>query len=335
MQFDAIYFDGQSAGSVEGRLQVLASGVHFHAGSMELQASVNDSTMIAPVGQGAWIIELQGGGSIHVRDPEAGALLATAYRQSRFVERLEKSWPWAVTALVVAIAGTWAFLTFGVPVVAREAAFAVPDEIDASLGSESMKLLDDYLFEDSSLPADRKAQVRSLFDSIPGEDGEAHSYVLHFRSSPSVGANAFAIPGGQVVITDEMIELAESDAELLGVLAHEIGHLVNRHGLRIVLQDSLSALLIASLTGDITNVSALAASVPTLLMQAKYSRDFEREADDYAFAYLSANGLDTDVLSELLQRIEEEYGVGDDDDGVSSWLSSHPRSEDRLPEGEP
>ena len=104
-----------------------------------------------------------------------------------------------------------------------------------------------------------------------------------------------------------------------------------RHGLRIILQDSLSALFIASLTGDLTNVTALSATVPTALMQAKYSRDFEREADAYAFGFLADHGMDTEVLAKLLQRVERESGAATAD-SLSQWFSSHPRSEERAPE---
>ena len=130
-------------------------------------------------------------------------------------------------------------------------------------------------------------------------------------------------------MTDGMVHIAESDDELMAVLAHEVGHLSERHGLRTILQNSSSAVLIAGLTGDLTNITALSATVPTFLMQAKYSRDFEREADDFAFDYLESQGIETDVLSALLLRIESEFG----DNGElpdATWMSTHPRSEDRL-----
>lgn len=124
-----------------------------------------------------------------------------------------------------------------------------------------------------------------------------------------------------------MLDLMESDDEILGVLAHEVGHLEQRHGLRIILQDALSALLIAALTGDLSNVSTLSATVPTVLMQAKYSRDFEREADQYAFAYLETNERDTNALATLLDRVERESRSGSGN-GPAAWFSSHPPSDE-------
>jgi Zn-dependent protease with chaperone function len=128
-------------------------------------------------------------------------------------------------------------------------------------------------------------------------------------------------------MTDELVELAESDAELMAVLAHEVGHLYGRHSLRILLQNSVSALFIAGLTGDVSNITALSAAIPTVLMQAKYSRDFERDADSFAFDYLEFRGVSTDALSDLLLRLEDSESEGGSD--LAAWLSSHPPSEDR------
>ena len=86
-----------------------------------------------------------------------------------------------------------------------------------------------------------------------------------------MGANAFALPNGTIVVTDDLVKLAEHDDELVAVLAHEIGHVVSRHALRRVLQDSGVMLLVAGITGDIVSISSLAAALPTLLIEAKYS----------------------------------------------------------------
>jgi len=232
------------------------------------------------------------------------------------------------------IVGTWAMLTFGVPVAARQIAFSVPAELDQSLGNEGIGVLDRFMFDKSELPAQRIAYVRSLFEDIKGENSEFDYFRLEFRLSSAIGANAFAIPGGLVIMTDGMVNIAESDAELIAVLAHEVGHLGQRHGLRILLQNSASAIIIAGLTGDLSNITALSASIPTILMQAKYSRDFEREADEFAFDFMESHGLDTDALSELLMRIEANDDLFGSESQPNSWLSSHPQASERTPDEE-
>jgi predicted Zn-dependent protease len=170
-------------------------------------------------------------------------------------------------------------------------------------------------------------RVGKLFADIQDGDEQYQSYRLEFRAS-EIGANAFAVPGGIVVITDDMVDIAQSDDEISAVLAHEVGHLIGRHSLRILLQDSASALIIAGLTGDLTSVTALSATVPTVLMQTKHSRDFEREADEFAFDYLESSGIRTDVLRELLLRLEDTSPG--DGNSFPGWLSTHPQSKDRV-----
>ncbi len=296
------------------------------------QLDRGNATLIPPVGSGSWVIELEQGGRVQFDNDELGQAVAGAFGHGRIVAMLERSWPWALAMAVVAALGIWATLTWGVPAAARHVAFAVPPELEAKLGDESMSGLDRLFFDESELPDEQRARVERLFSQVQDASPNYSTYRLLFRKSDGIGANAFAVPGGIVVITDEMVELAADDDELISVLAHEIGHLAQRHSLRILLQNSASAVIIASLTGDITNVTAVAATIPTVLMQAKYSRDFEREADDFAFSYMQAQGLDTDALSRLLLRLEESEGLDSHDDAVSDWLSSHPRSEERVPE---
>ena len=76
-----------------------------------------------------------------------------------------------------------------------------------------------------------------------------------------------------------------SDDELLAVLAHEIGHVRGRHAMRLVLQNSGLAVLLTALAGDAVGVTFLAVALPSMLLQSGYSRQFETEADDYAFAH--------------------------------------------------
>jgi Zn-dependent protease with chaperone function len=134
-----------------------------------------------------------------------------------------------------------------------------------------------------------------------------------------------ALPSGMIVVTDELIALARDDRELLGVLAHEAGHVERRHGIRLVLQHSALGLLAAWLVGDVTSLLAVA---PATLLQAKYSRDFEREADSYAADLLRARGISPGMLADLLERLEQvQPGPSST---VLSYASSHPATEERL-----
>jgi Zn-dependent protease with chaperone function len=327
MRTEAGYYDGLTAESTTVMLSLVGHSLQFQADGDAHTFNIADVRLISPIGRGVWVIELGERASLHFRNDDFGNQLSNSLGEGTLLRRLEGAWHWAVIALVVAVAGTWVLLTFGVPVGARYVAFAIPADAINSMGDDGLGLLDDLLFHPSELPEETKVRVAKLFADIQDRDERYQSYRLEFRAS-EIGANAFAIPGGIVVITDDMVGIAQSDDEISAVLAHEVGHLIGRHGLRILLQDSASALIIAGLTGDLTNVTALSATLPTVLMQAKYSRDFEREADEFAFDYLESSGIRTDVLQELLLRLDDTT-PGDGDD-IPGWLSSHPQAKDRM-----
>jgi Zn-dependent protease with chaperone function len=195
------------------------------------------------------------------------------------------------------------------------------------LGAHALEALDRAVFEETRLPPERRRALAERFAALLPPGGEAPRYALHFRASEPVGANAFALPSGEVVVTDALVALAESEEELLGVLAHELGHLHGRHSLRGLIQGSIVGILVGLWLGD---VSAFATGLPAFVLQAKYSRDFEREADAYAAALLRANGLGTRPLADLLARLAASHGEGDAGASLAAYLSSHPATEERI-----
>jgi Zn-dependent protease with chaperone function len=132
-------------------------------------------------------------------------------------------------------------------------------------------------------------------------------------------------------MTDEMVTMAADDEEVLAVLAHEIGHIRERHSLRGVLQSSTVALMIAGLTGDLASLTSISATLPTLMVQLKYSRTFELEADDYAVAMMRDMTIAPTKLGDILLRMTEASGRGEkSDDSISDYLSTHPASTERM-----
>jgi Zn-dependent protease with chaperone function len=111
------------------------------------------------------------------------------------------------------------------------------------------------------------------------------------------------------------------------VLAHELGHLRERHALRGLLQASAVGALVAVWVGD---VGSVATALPAFVLEARYSRDFEREADAYAAAVLGANGLGTRPLADLLARLEASQGGPRPRGGLVAYLSSHPATAERI-----
>jgi Zn-dependent protease with chaperone function len=256
-----------------------------------------------------------------------------AHSREHRVFRLERRWQFALVALVITAAGTWGFLRFGLPAAADRAARLMPRSMETVIGEGGLQTLDSLFFDPSRLDPARQASLQARFAFMQRELGNLSGLRLELRrGGRDVGANAFALPAGIVVMTDELVLLAQHDEEIESVLAHEIGHIAHRHSLRMLLQSSASALLMFTLLGDVSSASTLAASVPTVLVHAKYSRDFEREADDYAHAWLKRQAIPSHRFSDLLRRIElQESGEeSPGDDGVWSYFSSHPSTQERA-----
>lgn len=254
----------------------------------------------------------------------------------RVLDSWERSIPLVLLALVLTIAIIASFIRFVVPAVARQVAQVVPLTSEEQLGRETLAMLDRLALKRSMLPVERREEVSALFEKMKVHTPWARGYRLEFRSGGRIGANAFALPGGTIVVTDEMVKLAAHDDELAGVLAHESAHVRNRHALRHVLQSTGTGLLIAAVTGDITSITSLSATLPTALIDAGYSRDFEYEADDAAVAYLLKTGKKPKVYADTLAKLQAEHDKKSGQKGRSrSWspldfFATHPETPKRM-----
>lgn len=236
---------------------------------------------------------------------------------ARRLDRWERFWGVALAAVAAVAVLSWAFVRYGVPPLADAAARVMPVSVDASIGAQGLELLDETLLEPTELPEPRQSALRARLRAMTGPAGDGHDYRLEFRRGKRVGPNAFALPSGIIVVTDELVALAARDEEIDAVLAHEVGHVRGRHALRILLRNAGVAALALAVLGDVGTASSLAAAVPVMLVQAKHSRDFEREADAFARGWLRAQGLPEDHFDAMMCRLAK-------DEADFAYLSSHP-----------
>lgn len=252
--------------------------------------------------------------------------VAAGGRAAWLLHRWESSLKYAFVALLLTGLVVWVGMEFGIPALARQAAFALPASTEQLLGDDALAALDRFIFSPTRLPAERQLKLTNIFQRMTPVDGMR--YRLEFRASWRIGANAFALPSGVVVLTDELVKLARHDEEIIAILAHEIGHVSHRHTLRQALQNSISGLLIAAITGDIMSTSSFAATLPTILVQARFSRQFETEADEVAIRYLRARGISTAHFANILARLARSHHEKEGD--MSDYLSTHPSTVERI-----
>lgn len=329
--FKAVYFDGRTSRSLPVAVELDGSMLHVHnsEGSVSLHVLLDRCTISPPLGSGVRSIRLPDGGLLETEDHAAFEEIERKrgwHRGLRFVHALESHWKAAVVCIVCLVLFIAGVAIYGVPFIASQVARAIPPAKMERVSRESLKLLDSHFMQPSKLPDKKKREVERLFARLAAEIDPDTQYRLEFRSSKALGANALALPSGLVLVTDDLITAARNDRELAGILVHEIGHIRKRHAVRQIVQTSGVILLVSALMGDIASVSSFAASLPTLLVQSGYSRQFEREADTEAGLYLIRKGWGTKPFEEMLARISK----GHDESRALAAVSTHPRTADRI-----
>lgn len=333
LSIDGTFFDGKSSKGIAARADIDASGyvwLSFEGG--ERRAVIRELRVSPRVGNTSRFISFPDGAQFETSDNDAvDTALKYGGRQSGWLHALESRLRYIVTALIVVVLMTAWFIRDGVPMLADFLAAHMPAATNRYLADKTLEGLDEHFFEASQLPAERRERLQRKFDDIlPAEAGDVRrdfSFRLLFRGSESLGANALALPSGAVVITDELVLLAHNDEELVSILAHEVGHVVHRHGLRHMIRNSLLSVLIIWITGDASGASTFIASLPALLINLQYSRDFEREADEYSLQYLLANGISPQRFVCIMQRLDASH---DDEEDTPAFLSTHPATGERL-----
>ncbi len=224
---------------------------------------------------------------------------------------------WAAAALAV-LAGLLLVL---LPALADRLAPLIPPEREAALGrAMAGQLARMTAREGAEAPFCDGAAGRAALDALAARllAGAALPFVPELRVARSDMVNAFAAPGGQVVIFDGLLQAAAGPDELAGVLAHELGHVAARDPTRLALRAAGSAGLLGLAFGDFAGGTVVVA-VANQAFSASYTRAAEAGADAYAAELLAAAGISGAGLADFFERLADEG-----DSAVPPLLQSHP-----------
>lgn len=171
------------------------------------------------------------------------------------------------------------------------------------------------------------AYVRKLGSYVTGYAPKKAEFPTQFFIINNPEINAFAIPGGNMYVHTGLLEAAEDESEILGVMAHEYGHVLYRHSAkqasRTTGAQTLSSLVLGDQAGIASSVGGLVASGAL----QSYSRQDELEADSVAVPTLYASGYDPNGMVSLFQTLKQRYG---EQSGLMLYFSSHPATSDRI-----
>ena len=256
-------------------------------------------------------IKLPDGGQFETTNNDAVDLLARgkgdgASKAARLIYTLETYKTWVLTAFIILVVGTGTFIKYGMPYISNSVAMALPMEASLYIGDNMQDGLEEYWQDNSLLEPERQQQLRDLFSSLLPLNTEDVPWKISFREGGVMGANAFALPNGTVIFTDELVFLADNDQQLAAIMLHEIGHVQHRHSLRRLIQDFSLALLLMAISGDVSSSSGIITALPVILLESGYSQDMEWESDTYALEEMQKRGLNPEHFAEIMSKMESQ-----------------------------
>ncbi|HEY8993395.1 MAG TPA: TonB family protein [Lacunisphaera sp.] len=322
-------FDGETLSGRPVTLTVSAGRLLNSDAPACVNASLAEIRTSDRLGHVPRYLYLPGGQTVETPDNDAVDALLASQRRGRLValiHGLEMHHQVAAAATLLLVIAVSFTVWWGLPVLARRAAMAAPEAIERQAGRAALSTINQILPQSQLTPSERN-RVIVVTERLRKAAGLAQSPELVFRSMGGQTPNAFALPGGIIVVSDELVRLTKIDDEIAAVLAHEIGHARHRHGIQGILRNSAALLVVSTVTGDLSTLTTFAGTLPFLLLQRGYSREFEIEADDYALDLMDRMGIGAHHFGSILKKLETARPTQGND---FTYLSTHPSTAERI-----
>ena len=261
-------------------------------------------------------------------DAPLAALRAHCPDLYRFSPGLRKTWRpvlfWGGGALLSVV---FLFLVV-IPFLAARGADWIPDSVQADLGESVADQLAGTFSDKTGDAAfcsspDGDRALKALTDRLMAATEHDGPVTVRVVDTPVL--NAFALPGGQILLFEGLLDFAPDSEAVAGVLAHEIGHVLHRHPMEVFLKNVGAGALIGLLFGDVTGGTIIVVGAQ-LYLQASYGQDAETEADQEAIALLNRSDIRADTYADFYARLRARDGEAE---GVLAMLSTHPGHEER------
>ncbi len=231
----------------------------------------------------------EGFNAVIERYPEA------LFHQSSYNKFTAFGWKGIAGALVSVVLVSLLFFFYGAPLLAEGFARSVPKEYESYIGENFRETYLQYLTVDST----KSVQIQKFYNNLRYESEYDVSVVV----VESDVVNAFALPGGFIVVYSGILEVISNEEELAGLLAHEVSHINGRHSLRLISRELATYLLLASLTGDVGGFSSVLIENSNMVSSLSFSREFEKEADLEGFDLMVESSLNPEGMVGLFEKL--------------------------------
>ena len=236
-----------------------------------------------------------------------------------------RTWGKIVVWLGASATAVALMIFFIVPALAGRLAVFIPTEKESRVGSAVLRQIERLLSNEEAgdwrcTNPKGQAALEQMAQAL--QYGQEFPYAIRVGVVDHEMINAFALPGGHIIVMRGLIEMAETPEQLAAVIAHELGHVAQRDPIEQALRAAGTAGLLSLVLGDATG-GAVLTLVGKHLISAKNSRDVEARADDFALAQMAKAGVSPEALAEFFELLLQEMGDPAFDMG---WISSHPPS---------
>ncbi|MDB5102096.1 MAG: putative Peptidase, family [Cyanobacteria bacterium RYN_339] len=227
----------------------------------------------------------------------------------------------ALGAVVGLVVGGWGMYTYGLPALSSGVAAHVPVDWEVHMGDQALAQLVpmDQRCEDVDRVAALQTVVATLVSGLPAKS----PYVYRVTITKSDEFNAFALPGGRLIVNQGLVKKLGSADELAGILAHEIQHVERRHTTKAICEEMSTKVLIAGLLGN-HDAFGSAVNAARALGELGHSRQAEAEADHLGMNLMVASNLDPQAMVKAYRHLKEH------DVRVPTFLSTHPDTDGRI-----
>jgi len=304
------YFNGETSEKKDVSLHYNNEGlVSFEEINME-DVHFNELNISARIGNTPRYINFPDGSQFETEDNDAVDRMVQNFSDSFFkglVHKLENTKAFVLVTVIAVIIFGWMFVQYGIPYFSKEIANILPEEASQYMGQGVLEAMDKSWFEKSQLSENKQNELRQLFSRLLENIEDSDHYKLEFRLGGKIQANAFALPNGTIVFTDELINLAENNLEIASIMLHEIGHLKHHHSLRSTIQQFSLAMFVMVITGDVSASSSIITAIPIMLVESGFSQDMETEADTFSLNYMANNNINPNYFAVIMEKLEASY----------------------------
>jgi len=326
-KFEAKFFNGNSSKPTKTNIEIIENEyLKFTVGSKLYRFNLNDVQLNTLIARNSKRIYLLNNSFLEL---SSECNVEIYFKSSNFVSniihKIENNLLLICLVFLLSIFTLFIINYYVIPTTAKTITNSISEEAYLKIQARtSNKYLLDSLFPyKSEISSSRKNEIKKYFLMHCSIVKNCPNYTLIFKKGgPKIGPNAFTLPDGQIIFTDELINISTNDNELVSIFSHELGHLRYRHWLRQSLQETVFGILIVSLTGEIETIIS---GVLTGIIGNIYSKDMELEADKYAKKFMETTCIGTHHFNAILTKLNPK-----DIDERYSFFSTHPQLNKRI-----